>query len=142
MVDGLFFLAISGTPLYLVYGNEIFSNQPRELVFFGIFDAFINYLLPLAVTVFFWLRYFATPGKMLFGCQVVDATTGGRLSLGQSLLRYICYLVSALPLGLGFFWVAWDKRKQGFHDKLAKTIVVIEDESLKSLDQLEKDIIS
>ena len=25
---------------------------------------------------------------------------------------------------LGLFWVAWDKKKQGWHDKLAKTVVI------------------
>ncbi|EGR3275202.1 RDD family protein, partial [Vibrio parahaemolyticus] len=24
------------------------------------------------------------------------------------------------------FWVAWDKRKQGWHDKLANTVVICE----------------
>jgi uncharacterized RDD family membrane protein YckC len=29
-----------------------------------------------------------------------------------------------LPLFLGFFWIAIDMRKQGWHDKLANTVVV------------------
>ena len=29
-----------------------------------------------------------------------------------------------VTLGLGFLWVGWDKRKQGFHDKLANTVVI------------------
>ncbi|MBT7879149.1 MAG: hypothetical protein HN738_13805, partial [Gammaproteobacteria bacterium] len=28
-------------------------------------------------------------------------------------------------LGLGFIWIALDKRKQGWHDKLAGTVVII-----------------
>jgi uncharacterized RDD family membrane protein YckC len=53
-------------------------------------------------------------------------------------VRYLGYFVSALPLGLGFFWVAWDKRKQGFHDKLAKTVVIHEDESRVLYKELER----
>lgn len=140
LADGLFFLVISGVLLYAIYGKEIFSNEPRDLFFYGVFDALIDYLMPAVISVFFWTRYLATPGKMLLGCQVVDAASGKRLTLGQAALRYVCYVVSALPLGLGFLWVAWDKRKQGFHDKLAKTVVVTEDESLKALGELEKDI--
>jgi len=29
-----------------------------------------------------------------------------------------------LTIGLGYFWVIWDKRKQGWHDKLANTVVI------------------
>jgi uncharacterized RDD family membrane protein YckC len=39
-------------------------------------------------------------------------------------LRYAGYFVALLPVGLGILWVAFDARKQGWHDKLAKTVVV------------------
>ena len=40
--------------------------------------------------------------------------------------QYCCvaYAASALPIYLGFAWIAIDKRKQGLHDKLAKTLVL------------------
>lgn len=38
--------------------------------------------------------------------------------------RYLAYYVSLIPFGLGFIWVAFDGRKQGWHDKLAGTVVV------------------
>jgi uncharacterized RDD family membrane protein YckC len=39
-------------------------------------------------------------------------------------VRYLAYFVSIIPLFLGVLWVAWDKKKQGWHDKLANTVVV------------------
>ena len=96
-------------------------------------------LLFALVTVIFWLKFLGTPGKLLLGCQVVDARSGGPLRTGQALLRYLAYFVSALPLGLGFLWIAFDKRKQGFHDKIAKTVVVLEDMSRAPLPEIEKD---
>ncbi len=96
-------------------------------------------LLPVLITVFFWVKFLGTPGKLLLGCQVVDARSGARLNVAQAILRYLAYFVSALPLGLGFLWVAWDKRKQGFHDKIAKTVVVMEDASRAPLPDFEKD---
>jgi uncharacterized RDD family membrane protein YckC len=61
---------------------------------------------------------------MAFGARVVDAQTGARLTTGQSIGRYLGYYVSIFSLGLGFAWVAVDPRKQGWHDKLAGTVVI------------------
>jgi uncharacterized RDD family membrane protein YckC len=72
----------------------------------------------------FWYYKQATPGKIVFESRIVDAKTGGKMSAGQIVGRYFAYIVSALPLGLGFFWIAFDAKKQGWHDKLAGTVVV------------------
>lgn len=61
---------------------------------------------------------------MAVSVRVVDADTGGPLTVGQSIGRYVAYFVSILPLFLGILWVAFDPRKQGWHDKLAGTVVV------------------
>jgi len=84
----------------------------------------INDLLPMALIVFCWMRYRATPGKALMDCQVVDASTFENLRIGQAVLRYLGYFLSALPLGLGFLWIIWDRKKRGFHDLLAHTAVI------------------
>ena len=65
-----------------------------------------------------------TPGKLLMGCHIVDAETLQPISRKQAIIRLAGYFVSALPLYLGFIWAARDKRKQGLHDKLAKTLVL------------------
>ena len=75
-------------------------------------------------------------------CQVVDAKTGNPISYLQAFIRYVGYYVSILSFGLGFLWVIWDKKNQGFHDKIAGTVVQFNgvpdtyDESQKSLQQL------
>ena len=61
---------------------------------------------------------------MLLAAKIIDVRTGGCPSTTQFIVRYVMYFVSLLPLGLGFIWVAFDKRKQGWHDKLANTIVI------------------
>lgn len=86
----------------------------------------INYVLPAAAIVWFWVARQATPGKMAFRARIVDAATGRPLSVGQSLGRYLGYYVSILGCFLGFVWVAFDRRKQGWHDKLARTVVIRE----------------
>jgi uncharacterized RDD family membrane protein YckC len=79
---------------------------------------------PAVATVLFWMYRQATPGKMALGLRVVDATTGRPASTGQLVGRYLGYYVSMIPLLLGLLWVAFDPRKQGWHDKLAHTVVV------------------
>ena len=61
---------------------------------------------------------------MALSARVVDATTGNTLTVGQSIVRYLAYFIASLPLFIGYIWVAFDPRKQGWHDKLAGTVVV------------------
>lgn len=90
----------------------------------GLFEAILNWVLPVAITVALWVRYGATPGKMLFSAKIVDADTGGKPSTGQYIGRYLGYIPASIVFGLGLMWVGWDPRKQGWHDKMAGTVVV------------------
>jgi uncharacterized RDD family membrane protein YckC len=64
-----------------------------------------------------------TPGKIIFGLKVVQQT-GDNMTLGLGFLRWVGYLVSGIFFYLGFLWVAFDGKKQGWHDKIAATVVV------------------
>jgi uncharacterized RDD family membrane protein YckC len=87
-------------------------------------DFLISWVLPAIAVIVFWISKQATPGKMAVSARIVDATSGNPPSGGQCVGRYFAYFVSMFPLGLGLIWVAFDKRKQGWHDKLAGTVVV------------------
>lgn len=136
-------LALVTTPLLLaVYGwtyyepaqdlniedpNKILSQLDLEtlgLGFKGPADFLIQYVAPAIAVVMFWIYLKATPGKMAIRAEVVDAKTLGPLSVGQSVVRYLGYYVSSFPCGLGLIWVAFDPMKQGWHDKLAGTVVI------------------
>lgn len=139
LIDTALFSLLTLPLLYIAYGSGYFSlDSATAPLIAGPADILINYVLPLIIVVLLWVKLGATPGKMLLNCRVVDATTGQLPGAGQSILRYFAYLVSALPLMLGFLWIAWDKRKQGFHDKIAGTVVLhaIPSEADKSLEQL------
>lgn len=84
----------------------------------------IENLAPAVLIIGFWIVKSATPGKMLLGMKIVDAKTFGVVPPARLLLRYLGYIVSTIPFLLGLFWVGWDKRKQGWHDKIAGTVVV------------------
>jgi uncharacterized RDD family membrane protein YckC len=97
---------------------------PIALLLTGSADSNLSTIAAVVAVLAFWYYKQSTPGKMVFHARIVDAQTGGKMSTGQMVGRYLAYLVSALPLGLGFLWIAFDKRKQGWHDKLAGTVVV------------------
>jgi len=107
--------------LTAIYGNAYWTGT--DFVH-GPMDFLISWVLPAVAVLAFWMARQATPGKMAIAARIVDAKTGNNPSTGQLLIRYIGYFVSSIPLGLGIFWVAFDSRKQGWHDKMAGTVVV------------------
>jgi len=80
-------------------------------------------LIIMAYFAGFWARRGQTPGKMLMNIKVIR-TSGNNLSLGYALLRCLGYVISISALGFGFLWIAYDGRKQGWHDKIADTYVI------------------
>jgi len=66
----------------------------------------------------------ATVGQRLLSLHVVDQSSGANIGFGRALVRYVGYIIAAIPLGLGLIWAGFDPRKQGWHDKIAATVVV------------------
>ncbi len=127
LLDSFLFSAVVAPLLVLSYGRDYFywsSEQTGIFAMYGLIDFLLTTLLPLLLIIGFWVKLGATPGKLLLDCRVVDANTLQPLSWKKALLRCLAYVASALPLYLGFVWIAVDKRKQGLHDKLAKTLVL------------------
>ena len=121
IVDNILIILVILPLLFAIYGQSYFLSESAVQ---GPLDAFISYVLPAIAVIMFWYYKQATPGKMIFSAKIVDAKTGEKPSAGQWLIRYIGYFPSAMVLGLGFLWVIWDKRKQGWHDKMAGTVVI------------------
>jgi len=61
---------------------------------------------------------------MIVKIKIVDVETGQKPTGLKFTIRYFAYLVSMIPLCIGFIWVGFDKRKQGWHDKIVGTTVV------------------
>ena len=98
------------------------------LALFGVGGFVVEALVPAIAVLAFWRLYGATPGKLALGARIVDARTGGAPKLVALAVRYAAYFVSMLPFFLGFAWIAIDRRKQGWHDKIARTLVVNDDD--------------
>ena len=122
LIDTLILLLITLPLTFVFYGSAIWKNDGHFLL--GGWDVIINWVFPAFAVILFWICKGATPGKMFTSMKVVDEKTGLIPSSKQSIIRYLAYFVSILPLCMGFFWIAVDKKKQGWHDKIAKTVVV------------------
>ncbi len=123
LIDSLFIVCITFPPLVAIYGWGYF-DAPGLTFTRGPADVVISWIFPAVLAIAFWLYKQATPGKMVLSARVVDAKTGNTLTMGQSVIRYLGYFVATIPFGLGIIWVAFDPRKQGWHDKLAGTVVI------------------
>ena len=72
----------------------------------------------------FWGLTSQTPGMMALNLRIVRAEDGGPIDLGRAGLRAVGALLSWWLLWIGFIWEGFDPRKQGWHDKIARTFVV------------------
>jgi uncharacterized RDD family membrane protein YckC len=128
----LFVLAISGVVASPVSPSEVPPPPPGGTAS-GAF-----YLHPAAILVFcllvlivaagyyayFWGTSGSTLGMRLFKLRVVDANSGQPISIGRAVVRYVGFIVAAFPCWIGLIWAAIDPRAQGWHDKIASTVVL------------------
>ena len=121
LIDTVLLLLITAPLLTLVYGRQYWSSNAW---LHGPADFLINWILPAVAVVLFWTYRQAKPGKMAIRARIVDAETGEAPSTGLLIIRYLGYFVSTIPFCLGHLWVTFDPRKQGWHDKMAGTVVV------------------
>lgn len=121
LIDTVLVVMICWPLATLVYGWEYWTS---DAFIKGPVDVLLTWVMPAAAIVLFWIYRQATPGKMAIGARIVDAETGEPPSTGRLIVRYLGYFVSTIPFCLGFLWVAFDPRKQGWHDKMAGTVVV------------------
>ncbi|AMO98176.1 RDD family protein [Collimonas arenae] len=121
IIDTVLVLAITTPLLLAIYGRE---RLAAGITFSGFANFLISYVFPAVAVLLFWSFRQATPGKMAISARIVDARTGGPTSVGQNIIRYLGYFPSTFVFCLGLIWVGLDKRKQGWHDKLAGTVVV------------------
>jgi uncharacterized RDD family membrane protein YckC len=135
LIDSVLILLVVAPLLYWFYGPAYFAPMLDSLYgpassagagLSGPVEFLLNWVFPAIAVIVFWIYRQATPGKMIIGARIVDANTGGPPSTGQLIGRYFGYYVSMIPLFLGMIWVAFDARKQGWHDKLAGTVVIRE----------------
>jgi uncharacterized RDD family membrane protein YckC len=94
----------------------------------GFLLSFLNgppvfFIVALAYFAGLWAWKGTTIGGIVLKLHVVRHD-GGPLTFLVSLVRGLAAAFSAVVFFLGFFWIGWDREKQGWHDKIAGTVVV------------------
>jgi uncharacterized RDD family membrane protein YckC len=106
-------------------GNSSNGNNAAGAAFGGLqlLVELISIAISIGYFVYFWGRG-STLGMRLFHLRVADATTGLPIGYGRAGLRYVGYILSVIVCYIGLIWAAFDSRKQGWHDKIAGTVVL------------------
>ena len=125
-IDSLIVLVIFAIIVVAIFGRNYLELSMQGKTLWA--DILFQVVLPAVAAILFWRYRGATPGKMLISAKIVDASTNGPPSTGKLIGRYFAYIVSIVPVFLGFLWIALDKRKQGWHDKLAGTVVIYDED--------------
>jgi len=121
LIDTMLILMLTTPLLFGIYGEQYFS---RGMTPSGPWDFLISWGLPAIAIITFWICRAATPGKIMLHLRIIDADSGGHPSTRQFIIRFLTHHISSIALAAGLIWVAFDKRKQGWHDKFANTLVI------------------
>jgi uncharacterized RDD family membrane protein YckC len=121
-IDGAFFVVLFGMLFYVLRT----SSPESSLLNLTYIPA---YLFLLVLNAFYFSFFHATtgqtPGKMLTGIRVVSIRGGTLLTPWDSFMRWLGYFLSGIPLGLGFLWSVIDHDDRAWHDRWAKSVVVV-----------------
>jgi uncharacterized RDD family membrane protein YckC len=98
--------------------NSAIAGVSMAVAFAG---AFLMYLVYLP---WFWAHGGQTPGMKVLRVRVVREVDGGPLGVGQAYIRLVGFWVSGAVFYLGLIWILFDGRRQGWHDKIAGTVVI------------------
>jgi uncharacterized RDD family membrane protein YckC/cytoskeletal protein CcmA (bactofilin family) len=97
-----------------------------DLILVAIVFHFVPVLFMVALATYaavLWKLRGATIGGIIFGIKIVRLD--GRPSDWVTMIvRALACFLSLVVVGLGFFWIAFDPEKQGWHDKIAGTVAV------------------
>jgi uncharacterized RDD family membrane protein YckC len=137
MVDGLVLGVIQFIFIYLpfmayLYNLGLFNVQDPEMIQGAMMSLAPIIIAVQGATLLLYVGYFVvltagkhqgTIGKRSMGIYV-RKRDGGRIWFGSSVVRFVGYIISWIPFGLGYLMAAFQKQKLALHDIIAGTEVV------------------
>jgi len=97
-----------------------------DVVLICVLAAWVGPFAPVVALAYFagmWTWKQTTIGGIVLGLKVARLD-GGPITFAVALVRALAAGFSIFVLFLGFLWIAWDKDKQGWHDKIAGTVTL------------------
>jgi uncharacterized RDD family membrane protein YckC len=125
LVDGFVIALVIGA-FYVVGGVALaggVTGNSGSLALVGGLIILAGIIVAVAWKPWWWTHGGQTPGYRVTGLRVVRERDGGPITAGQAIGRLLCYIISGI-FYLGFIWILFDARRQGWHDKLAGTVVI------------------
>ena len=126
----------TGEAVQLASPGARLGSRIIDLIIVGVASVIIAFVEPLllpllaaaAYEVVFITMKGQTPGKMATGIKVVRADNGGLVTWGASVGRWliptVAYVFAVIPGLLVHASLLWGDRRQGWHDKAVKTLVI------------------
>jgi uncharacterized RDD family membrane protein YckC len=125
ILDFIVILVITGAlSVFTLGGGTFVTTTNAGVVSINYTASALSTLVTLVYFVGFWGWRSQTPGMIPFNMRIVMADDGSKPDWVRMLLRYVGLIISFVVLLLGVLWVGFDRRKQGWHDKMAGTVVV------------------
>lgn len=130
LIDGLI-LGIIGSVISTSLGRNAF-DVGEETNNLASIDKLLTLLITIAYFVGFWVKQNGqTIGKRAMHIRVIKENDEP-IDPFTAIIRYFSTWLSAFVLCLGYIWVIFDKKKQSWHDKIAKTYVIEADDQKPS----------
>jgi len=65
-----------------------------------------------------------TVGMIIVKIRIANLN-GSRIGWVKAILRSVLFVIASIPFGLGFLPILFNAKKQGLHDKLSETVVIL-----------------
>ena len=116
IIDGVI-LAVIGFLIGVVLGL-VMGNSASTL------NSLVGLIVGVAYFTYYWsMKEGQTPGKKMMGLRVIKVD-GSPITTTNAIMRYIGYIINSAVILIGWIWVFIDGQHQGWHDKIAGTVVV------------------
>ena len=123
-IDSFIMGVVIGVP-YTLIGGVILNNASSDMASVLSLALIVGIVLVGVLwKPWFWSHGGQTPAYKMLGLRMVRSADGGPVSMGQGIGRLLGYIISGVVLYLGFLWILFDGKHQGWHDKLAGTVVI------------------
>lgn len=115
-LDEVVLVSLTFVCLYLFRHQAIFHRWTMRVLFYELLD--YNYY------TLCWKFGGQTVGKRLMRARVVRMD-GKELTYWDTVVRYWVWMFGICFVGIGYFWMAWDRDKRGWNDHAARTKVIL-----------------